>query len=158
MDLEMNHQATGAKDVSKEIQSEEQLQGFQDDVDQENDNGDKDLSEKEDRAIETQDDLEGAELEDIQERDGKDDGGDGDNDEEDCDDNVEDGVGKVNPLDSGAVDEKFWDEQGSEDGGEEENEARLSAKQEKEMSKDSELVAKKQTSGYPTGPGRPSAK
>ncbi|KAI8452180.1 hypothetical protein BY996DRAFT_8519853 [Phakopsora pachyrhizi] len=108
-------------------------------------------------AKDTQDDLEGAELEDIQERDGKDDGGDGDNDEEDCDNNVEDGVGKVNPLDSGAVDEKFWDEQGSEDGGEEENEAGLSAKQEKEMSKDSELVAKKQTSGYPTGPGRPSA-
>ncbi|KAI8453986.1 hypothetical protein BY996DRAFT_4638411 [Phakopsora pachyrhizi] len=137
----------GAKDVSEEIQSEEQLQGLQDDVDQENDNGDKDLSEKEDRAIETQDDLEGAELEDVQERDGKDDGGDGDNDEEDCDDNVEDGVGKVDPLDSGAVDEKFWDEQGSEDGGEEENEAGLSAKQEKEMSKDSELVAKSSSTG-----------
>ncbi|KAI8442934.1 hypothetical protein BY996DRAFT_6485892 [Phakopsora pachyrhizi] len=85
-----------------EIQSEEQFQGLQDDIDQENDNGDKDLSEKEDRAIKTQDGLEGAELEDIQERDGKDGGGDGDNDEEDCDDNVEDGVGKVNPIDSGS--------------------------------------------------------
>ncbi|CAH7682495.1 hypothetical protein PPACK8108_LOCUS15431 [Phakopsora pachyrhizi] len=88
--------------MSEEIQSEEQFQGLQDDIDQENDNGDKDLSEKEDRAIKTQDGLEGAELEDIQERDGKDGGGDGDNDEEDCDDNVEDGVGKVNPIDSGS--------------------------------------------------------
>ncbi|CAH7673990.1 hypothetical protein PPACK8108_LOCUS8887 [Phakopsora pachyrhizi] len=69
------------------------------------------------------------------------------NREMDCDNNVEDGVGKVNPIDSGAVDEKFWDEQGSEDGGEEENEAGLSAKQEKEMSKDSELVAKSSSTG-----------
>ncbi|CAH7668084.1 hypothetical protein PPACK8108_LOCUS2558 [Phakopsora pachyrhizi] len=106
-------------DMSEEIQSEEQFQGLQDDIDQENDNGDKDLSEKEDRAIKTQDGLEGAELEDIQERDGKDGGGDGDNDEEDCDDNVEDGVGKVNPIDSGSwvcvwlMADESWHSQGT---------------------------------------------
>ncbi|CAH7670909.1 hypothetical protein PPACK8108_LOCUS5656 [Phakopsora pachyrhizi] len=109
----------GAKDVSKEIQSEEQLKGLQDEVDQGNDSDDKDHSVKEDQAIKNQDDLEGVELED------------------DCEYNVEDGVGKINPLDSGAV-----DEQGSEDGEEEENEAELSAKQEKKMAKVSELFAK----------------
>jgi midasin len=60
---------------------------------------------------------------------------------------VEDGVGKVDPLDSGAVDEKFW-EGGDKAGDEPEtNEAELSAKENQPMPQDSDLTAQENTAG-----------
>ncbi|KAI9615703.1 hypothetical protein H4Q26_011340 [Puccinia striiformis f. sp. tritici PST-130] len=116
----------GAKDVSDEIEDDEQLE--------------------EDKAVETQQDFDG-ELEDVKDADESDSNADEDGDDEEGDDEIEDGVGKVDPLDSGAVDEKFW-EGGDDDGDEPEtNEAELSAKENQTMPKDSDLTAKENTAG-----------
>ncbi|KAG0149859.1 hypothetical protein CROQUDRAFT_39244 [Cronartium quercuum f. sp. fusiforme G11] len=132
----------GAKDVSDEIESDEQMEGLQNDTDEQEPKTE-DGKEKEDRGVETKLEFD-APLEDVEEEDGSDSGNEGDEkDEEDGADEIEDGVGKVDPLDSGAVDEKFWEgEDEDEKEGEEQGEADMSAKQNQSAPKDSSLTAK----------------
>ncbi|KAI7944893.1 hypothetical protein MJO28_010588 [Puccinia striiformis f. sp. tritici] len=135
----------GAKDVSDEIEDDEQLEGLQGEPEDDKREQDQDDT-KEDKAVETQQDFDG-ELEDVKDADESDSNADEDGDDEEGDDEIEDGVGKVDPLDSGAVDEKFW-EGGDDDGDEPEtNEAELSAKENQTMPKDSDLTAKENTAG-----------
>lgn len=91
---------TGDKNVSKEIEEESQVEGLQGEQEEEQDGGQD--REDEDDAVSMDDDFEG-QLGDAKE--GEDDGkGSDDGDEEERDDHV----GDVDPLDPGAVDEKFW--------------------------------------------------
>ncbi|KAA1117838.1 hypothetical protein PGT21_025055 [Puccinia graminis f. sp. tritici] len=92
----------GAKDVSDEIEDDEQLEGLQGEVDEEKPEADQDAS-KEDKAVETQQDFD-ASLEDVEDADDSESNA---NEDDEADDEVEDGLGKVDPLDSGAVDENF---------------------------------------------------
>ncbi|KAI9619657.1 hypothetical protein KEM48_006200, partial [Puccinia striiformis f. sp. tritici PST-130] len=135
---------TGAKVFSDEIEDDEQLEGLQGEA--EDEKCDKDLDDtKEDKAFETQQDFNG-ELEDVKDADKSDSNADEDGDgKEGADDEIDDGVGE--PLDSGAVDEKFW-EGGDDDGDKPEaNEAELSAQENQPMPKDSDLTAKQSTAG-----------
>ncbi|WAQ89034.1 hypothetical protein PtA15_10A457 [Puccinia triticina] len=132
----------GAKDVSDEIEDEEQLEGLQGEAEEEKREADQDAT-KEDKAVETQQDFD-ASLEDVE---NADEGDSNTDDEDEADDEIEDGVGKVDPLDSGAVDEKFW-EGGDEAGDEpESNDAELSAKENQPMPQDSDLTAQENTVG-----------
>ncbi|KAI7940927.1 hypothetical protein MJO28_013212 [Puccinia striiformis f. sp. tritici] len=133
----------GAKVFSDEIEDDEQLEGLQGEA--EDEKCDKDLDDtKEDKAFETQQDFNG-ELEDVKDADKSDSNADEDGDGKEGADEIDDGVGE--PLDSGAVDEKFW-EGGDDDGDKPEaNEAELSAQENQPMPKDSDLTAKQSTAG-----------
>ncbi|KAH9455101.1 hypothetical protein Pst134EA_022577 [Puccinia striiformis f. sp. tritici] len=102
---------------------------------------------KEDKAVETQQDFDG-ELEDVKDAEESDSNAGEDGDDEEGDDEIEDGIGMVDPLESGAVDGKFW-EGGHDDGEEpESNEAELSATENQTMPKDFDLsTAKENTAG-----------
>ncbi|KAI9611282.1 hypothetical protein KEM48_004522 [Puccinia striiformis f. sp. tritici PST-130] len=102
---------------------------------------------KEDKAVETQQDFDG-ELEDVKDAEESDSNAGEDGDDEEGDDEIKDGIGMVDPLESGAVDGKFW-EGGHDDGEEpESNEAELSATENQTMPKDFDLsTAKENTAG-----------
>lgn len=126
---------SGDKNVSSEIKEESQVEGLQgeDEEEQDQQGGDDD---DDDDAVSMENDFDGK-LEDGKEKEEGEESGDED-DEEDIDDHV----GDVDPLDPGAVDEKFWDNE-KEEGGEEENEGREDLMNQKnEESGDAELSAK----------------
>ncbi|EGG02722.1 uncharacterized protein MELLADRAFT_66139 [Melampsora larici-populina 98AG31] len=132
----------GGKDVSDEIESDEQMEGLQNDTDEQDPNKEEG-KDKEDRGVETQLEFD-APLEDVEEGD-EEDGSDDETDEKDEEegDEIEDGVGEVDPLDSGAVDEKFWEgEDDDEKESKEEKEAEMNAKQNQTAPEDSTLAAK----------------
>lgn len=92
----------GAKDVGDEIEGDEQLEGLQDQDEEEKGDGE-DGKDRDQSGIDTQLDFDG----DLESAQGSED--DQASDAEDDDEqNVEDAVGKVDPLDQGAVDEKLW--------------------------------------------------
>ncbi|KAH9812034.1 hypothetical protein DFH28DRAFT_1177882 [Melampsora americana] len=132
----------GGKDVSDEIESDEQMEGLQNDANEQDPNKEEG-KDKEDRGVETQLEFD-APLEDVEdgeEEEGSDDEAE-EKDEEEGDE-IEDGVGEVDPLDSGAVDEKFWEgEDDEEKDSKEEKEAEMNAKQNQTAPEDSTLAAK----------------
>ncbi|KNE97290.1 hypothetical protein PSTG_09401 [Puccinia striiformis f. sp. tritici PST-78] len=133
----------GAKVFSDEIEDDEQLEGLQGEA--EDEKCDKDLDDtKEDKAFETQQDFNG-ELEDVKDADKSDSNADEDGDGKEGADEIDDGVGE--PLDSGAVDEKFWEGGDDDRDKPEANEAELSAQENQPMPKDSDLTAKQSTAG-----------
>ena len=130
---------TGDKNVSSEIEEEGQVEGLQGEEEEEEDKqGKDDENEDEDDAISMANDFEG-ELGGGREKKGED---SGDEEEEDHDEHV----GDVDPLDPGAVDEKFW---GDEEKPEEESGGRedLTEQQTQEQSGEAELSAKDERSG-----------
>lgn len=98
---------SGSKNVSDQIEGEEQVAGLQDEP-QEDERNEEDEDNK-GEAIDMSGGLEGladdAETQDVEEASDQDDGSDED---EGNDDDVEDAVDSVDPLASTAVDEKFW--------------------------------------------------
>ncbi|MBW0467712.1 hypothetical protein O181_007427 [Austropuccinia psidii MF-1] len=134
----------GGKDVGEEIESEDQLEGLQGDVD-EQEKMEKDLTD-EDKAVETQNDFD-AQLENLPETEE-----DASSSQSDVEEDIDDGIGKVDPLDSKAVDEKFWEGENETDQTEA-PQPDMCAKEEKAMPKDSDLAAKEnQTSGEQNKP------
>lgn len=129
----------GGKDVSEEIESDEQMEGLQNDVDEPDSR--EDGKDKEDRGVETQLEFD-APMEDVEEAEGSDSNGDDGDEDEDGADEIEDGVGKVDPLESEAVDEKFWQGEDDEKDEKDENEGEMSAKQNQPAPEDSTLAAK----------------
>lgn len=125
---------SGDKNVSSEITEESQVEGLQGEEEQEQEKGDEGDKEDDDDAVDMENDFEGA-LEDGKEKEeGEDDSGDEEDNEPD------DHVGDVDPLDPGAVDEKFW---GDEEKEEKENEGREDLMNEKtEETGEAELSAK----------------
>lgn len=102
----------GAKNVSKEIEEESQVEGLENDVEQEKEKNEKEEQEGDDDAVEMSMDFEG-EMEDRGD-------GDKDEDEEDDDDDEsqpdpEEQIADVDPLDPSSVDEKFWGDEESKD-------------------------------------------
>ena len=127
---------TGDKNVSSEIQEESQVEGLQGEQEDEGEKKEEGEKDAEDDAVSMDEDFEGA-LEDGKEKeeDGKEDEEEGE--EEDHDEHA----GDVDPLDPGAVDEKFWGEEKDEnkkDGDEKMNEQQQTQEQEG----DSEMTAK----------------
>lgn len=134
----------GAKNVSKDIEDESQVEGLQADVEQEKgEKQDEEDEEGKDDAVEMSMDFDG-EMEDR---------GDGDKDEkedseESDDDNEsqpdpEEQVADVDPLDPSSVDEKFWGEESSKDTSKEEvnQETSKSAGEAEMTSKDEDASA-----------------
>lgn len=98
---------TGSKNVSSEIQEESQVEGLRGE-EEEGGQEEKDQDDASDDAVSMDEDFDG------QMKDGKepDEGEeDGDQEEEDHDEHR----GDVDPLDPGAVDEKFWGQEGGDD-------------------------------------------
>lgn len=102
----------GAKNVSKEIEEESQVEGLENDVEQDKEKNEKEEQEGDDDAVEMSMDFEG-EMEDR---------GDGDKDEDEDDDDdsesqpdPEEQIADVDPLDPSSVDEKFWGDEESKD-------------------------------------------
>lgn len=136
---------SGDKNVSNEITEESQVEGLQGEEEEE---GDDEGNKDEDDAVSMDDDFAG-DMGEGKEKEGDEEGSD-EEEEEDHDEQV----GDVDPLDPGAVDEKFWgdekqeekDDGGREDvmeqGQEEQGEAELSAK-EKEKEKEGEKKEEK---------------
>ena len=133
---------SGDKNVSNEITEESQVEGLQGEEEEE---GDDEGNKDEDDAVSMDDDFAG-DMGEGKEKEGDEEGSD-EEEEEDHDEQV----GDVDPLDPGAVDEKFWGDEKQEDkddggredvmeqGQEEQGEAELSAKEkEKEGEKKDE--------------------
>ncbi|EIW71201.1 hypothetical protein TREMEDRAFT_37629 [Tremella mesenterica DSM 1558] len=95
---------TGDKNVSAEIEEESQVEGLQG----EEEDGEQEKKQGDDDAVSMDEDFEGA-LEDGKE---KEEEGSGEEEEEEHDEHA----GDVDPLDPGAVDEKFWGEEKEEGG------------------------------------------
>lgn len=126
---------TGDKNVSSEITEESQVEGLQGEEEEEQEKGDKGDDEDDDDAVSMENDFEGA-LEDGKEKEEGDDDESGDEDNE-----PDDHVGDVDPLDPGAVDEKFWGDEEKEE--EKETEGREDLMNEKtEETGEAELSAK----------------
>lgn len=130
---------TGDKNVSNEIKDESQVEGLQGEEEEEQDKEEGgDDNEDDDDAFSMENDFDGA-LEDGKEKDEED--KDGDDDDENKDDELDDHVGDVDPLDPGAVDEKFWGDEEKEE--EEQKEDREDLMNEKTQDNgESELAAK----------------
>lgn len=99
----------GTKNVSNEIENQEQVEGLQDENDQDSPADDDDTKDGKDDMLDLEDDF-GGTTQDVQEQDeeNKEEGSkDGDDDEEE---DVDEELGKVDPLDPTAVDDKFWED------------------------------------------------
>lgn len=130
---------TGEKNVSSEIKDESQVEGLQGEEEEEQD-GDKGGDDDDDDAVSMENDFDGK-LEDGKEKEE----GEGDDEEED-DEDLDDHVGDVDPLDPGAVDEKFWEGKEEEEE-KKENEGREDLMNEKtEETGEAELSAKDEQS------------
>ncbi|WWC59552.1 uncharacterized protein I303_102108 [Kwoniella dejecticola CBS 10117] len=126
---------TGEKNVSNEIKEESQVEGLQGEEEEEQDDQQKGKDDEEDDAFSMDEDFEGK-LDDGKEKD-ENASGDEEEEEEDHDEHV----GDVDPLDPGAVDEKFWgDEQKEEQ--KNENSDELMDQKTQEQEGESEMAAK----------------
>lgn len=97
---------TGAKDITDQMEDDDEIEELQkDDPADEGDDGEK--TEREKNAKEADQDF-GGDLEDIS-VDGDEDAGSDQEGEDDEEQEAEDAVGDVDPLDPNAVDEKVWD-------------------------------------------------
>lgn len=127
---------TGEKNVSNEVTDESQVEGLQGEEEEEQEeHGDK--GDDDEDNVDMENDFEGA-LEDGKEKE------EGDEDEGE-DEDLDDHVGDVDPLDPGAVDEKFWNDDKEEE--QKENEGREDLMDQKtEETGESELAAKDEQS------------
>lgn len=143
----------GAKNVSKEIEDESQLEGLQGDVEQEQEKKDEPEEGEDDDAVEMSGDFEG-QMEDRGDGD-KEQDEDGDDDDDDQPE-PEEQVADVDPLDPSTVDEKFWgDEEDAQDeskkgANEEINQETTKSAGESEMAAKEEDQAKPQPKGDTT--------
>jgi midasin len=129
---------TGDKNVSDQIEDESQVEGLRgEEEEEENDKPEDKDEEGEDNAFDMEDDFEG----EMADRDGDDNDEEGDEDGDDAD--HDEHVGDVDPLDPGAVDEKFWDEEEKEEPKEASNEQ---LDQKTEQTGESEMTAKDEQS------------
>ncbi len=99
---------TGDKNVSSEIEEEGQVEGLQGEQEEEYE-GDGEDRKDEDDTVSMEEDFEGA-LGEGKENDDQDGSDDGDEKED-----IDEHAGDVDPLDPGAVDEKFWGDKDKED-------------------------------------------
>ncbi|KAK3821371.1 MAG: hypothetical protein J3Q66DRAFT_280726 [Benniella sp.] len=100
----------GGKDVSDEIEDEEQVLGTQNEQKQDND---KKETKEEDKGMEMENDFEGN-LEDVEPSSDQDDDDDGDDDEEEKED-PDEAIGDVDDDHPEAIDEKMWGDDEAED-------------------------------------------
>lgn len=121
---------TGDKNVSSEIEEESQVEGLQGEKEEEGQEKDE---ENEDDAVSMDNDFEG-ELGDAKQDEKDEEGSEGDEEEKD------DHVGDVDPLDPGAVDEKFWGDE--EEKEEQKNDGKEDLMNQKDEGGDSEMAAK----------------
>jgi midasin len=124
---------SGDKNVSSEIEEEGQVEGLQGEKEEEGEADEKEDG-VDDDAVEMENDFEGA-LGDGKEREGEDDEGEDEGEEDEHDDHI----GDVDPLDPGAVDEKFW---GDEEQPEKENGKELMDQGTHEAPGEAEMSAK----------------
>lgn len=125
-------EGTGAKNVSKEIEEEHQVEGLKGEEDQ---NEDDNAQDEEDNAIEMDDDVGGV-MKDVPDT-GSQDGSESEQEEEEGPDEQ---LGDLDTSDPDAVDEKLWgDEKGPDDSAPEEKTDKDHSEQ---KSDDSEVAAK----------------
>lgn len=120
---------TGEKNVSQEIKEESQVEGLQGEEEEEQE----EQGGQEDDAFSMDEDFEGEMGEGKEKEEGS---GDEEEEEEDHDEHV----GDVDPLDPGAVDEKFWGDEQKEEGKKEGDE--LMDQQTQEQEGESEMIGK----------------
>ncbi|WVQ98136.1 hypothetical protein IAU59_005258 [Kwoniella sp. CBS 9459] len=129
---------TGDKNVSSEIKEESQVEGLQGEEEEEEQEKQGNEDDDDDDAFSMDEDFEGKMDEGKEKEEGE--SGDESEEEEDHDEHV----GDVDPLDPGAVDEKFWGDEKEEEkegGGEE-----LMDQQNQEEQGESEMTAKEKES------------
>jgi midasin len=128
---------SGEKNVSNEITDESQVEGLQGEEEEEQEDNQGGEDDDDDDAVSMENDFDGK-LEDGKEKDEE----DGEDDKSGDEDEPDDHVGDVDPLDPGAVDEKFWgDEEKEEEEKEQEGREDL-MNQKTEESGEAELSAK----------------
>lgn len=103
----------GSKNVSDQIENQEQVEGLEDQQEGESPD-DKNDTAGTDEMLDMDDDF-GGKTQDVAERD-SDEPSDNDEDEQDEND-LDEELGKVDPLDPTAVDDKFWDDKNEEQQG-----------------------------------------
>ncbi|KAK9894542.1 P-loop containing nucleoside triphosphate hydrolase protein [Cystobasidium minutum MCA 4210] len=97
----------GSKNVSDEIENQEQVEGLENEQEQEDDQSNqKDEKDGKDDMLDMEDDF-GGKTQDVDQQES---GDQSDDDEQEEQDDVEEELGKVDPLDPSAVDDKFWDD------------------------------------------------
>ncbi|WWC68040.1 uncharacterized protein I206_101959 [Kwoniella pini CBS 10737] len=128
---------TGDKNVSNEIKEESQVEGLQgEEEEEEQDEQQKGKDDEDDDAFSMDEDFEGK-LDDGKEPDENEDDSGEEEEEEDHDQHV----GDVDPLDPGAVDEKFWGDEEKEDQNKDQSDELMDQKTQ-EQEGESEMAAK----------------
>ncbi|KAI9031012.1 hypothetical protein CLU79DRAFT_694874, partial [Phycomyces nitens] len=127
----------GNKDVSEEIEDEEQVLGTQNEEQQKNEKQD---SKEEKNGMEMENDFDG-ELEDVEQDDQEKD----EDDSSDEDEEMDDEIGDVDDMDPDAVDDKMWGDEGDD----KLNESDKTVDQDQGQSeqKESDIVAKEEEDG-----------
>ncbi|KAI9314233.1 hypothetical protein BX666DRAFT_1863084, partial [Dichotomocladium elegans] len=130
----------GTKDVSEEIEDEEQVLGTQNEEPHKPENGN---SKEEKKGIEMENDFEG-EMEDI-EKDEEDEKKEESDEEEDEEDDIDEQIGDVDDMDPDAVDDKMW---GDEDAPEDRKDSDKTVDQQGQSEQqESDIVAKEEEGG-----------
>jgi hypothetical protein len=131
----------GDNNVSNEIEGEEQVEGLQDEADDENEEPEQDKKGKDD-AVDMSDDF-GGRMEDVP-SDEEDENDDKKEDEQEGEEEEDpyDQIGQVDPLDPGAVDDKFWGGDNKED--EDDDEMKEETGQQPQETGDSEMGERKE--------------
>jgi len=137
-DVEENAQGTGigegegTKDVSEEIEDEEQVLGYQNEMkDQDSANNQSKL--KEDKGIEMENDFEGT-IDDVEDDENRDES------DEETSENIEQQMGQFDDNDPDAVDEKMWGDDSADDV--EESKKTTNTKQDSGARGETDIVAK----------------
>lgn len=126
----------GTKDVSEEIEDEEQVLGTQNEEQQQQEKGD---TKEEKKGMDMENDFEG-ELEDIEQDEEQQDENEEDEDEEEED--IDDQIGDVDDMDPDAVDDKMW---GDDDAHDERKDSDKTVDQQgKSDQQESDIVAKEE--------------
>ncbi|WWC86817.1 uncharacterized protein L201_001696 [Kwoniella dendrophila CBS 6074] len=128
---------TGDKNVSNEIKEESQVEGLQGEEEEEENDQQKGEDENDD-AFSMDEDFEGK-LEDGKENEEQ---GSGDEDDDEEEEDHDEHVGDVDPLDPGAVDEKFWGDEEKEENNKNDNNDELMDQKTQEQQGESEMSAK----------------
>ncbi|KAM3579719.1 AAA ATPase midasin [Umbelopsis sp. WA50703] len=130
----------GSKDVSDQIEDEEQVLGTQNEMEQAKD--EKNDTKEEKNGLEMENDFDG-DLEDI-EQDEDDDNQKEEDDDEEEDEEMDDQVGDVDDLDPDAVDDKMWGDDSAE--GLNESDKTVDEDKSNGQQQDSDIVAKEESS------------
>lgn len=137
----------GSKNVSDQIENEEQVEGLEDQPEGESPDDQNDKAGK-DEMLDMEEDF-GGKMQDVDERESNEASDNDDNEDKEDEDHLDEELGKVNPLDPTAVDDKFWDDKDDEQHGEDKSPPPEEQSRQNAGAKDNSAIGERQESNQP---------